>query len=103
MAEPMGKSNGARRVKVSSQMHLRIPRDLYERYGFGNEAEVVPTATVVEFRPVKTESERCADSLEELVSQGMGGEALVRRFRSESQRQSVAIEYQPEDTNGDGA
>ena len=96
MAEPMGKSNGACRVNVSSQVQVRVPRDLYERYGFGNEAEVVPTATVVEFRPVKTEGERCADSLEELVSQGMGGEALVRRFRSESQRQSVAIEYQSE-------
>jgi len=96
MAEPMGKSNGVRRVKVSSQMHLRIPRDLYERYGFGNEAEVVPTAKGVKFRPVKTEGERCADLPEVLASQGLGGETLVQRIRSESQRQSIAIEYQSE-------
>ena len=95
----MSKSNDVRRVKVSSQMQVRIPRDLYERYGFGSEAEVVPTKTGVEFRPVKTESERCADLLEKLVSQGLTGEALVQRFRSESARQTIVLEYRPEDAD----
>lgn len=99
----MDKSNETRRVKVSSQMQVRIPRDLYDRYEFGNEAEVVATATGVEFRPVKTESERCADLLEQLVSEGLSGDALVQRFRSESARQSIAVEYQPDDTGGNNA
>lgn len=91
----MSKTDSPRRAKISSQMQVRIPRDLYERYGFGNEAEVVATATGVEFRPVKTETERCADLLEQLVEQGFTGEELVERFRSESAQQPVDVEYQP--------
>ena len=96
----MSTAGGTRRAKISSQMQVRIPRDLYERYGFGSEAEVVATETGVEFRPVKTESERCADLLEQLVSQGLSGEELVRRFRSESAQQGADVEYQS--TAGDG-
>ena len=96
----MNTVDGSRRAKISSQMQVRIPRDLYERYGFGNEAEVVATATGVEFRPIKTESERCADLLEQLVGQGLTGEELVQRFRSESSQQSVTVEYQPIADNG---
>lgn len=83
-----------RKAKISSQMQVRIPRDLYERYGFGSEAEVVATATGVEFRPIKSESERCADLLEQLVAQGLSGDELVRRFKNESTQQAVAVEYQ---------
>ena len=90
----MSKSEGTRRARISSQMQVRIPRDLYERYGFGNEAEVVATATGVEFRPIKTESERCADLLEQLVGEGLSGEELIRRFRSESAQQTIEVEYQ---------
>ena len=97
----MNKSDKQRKAKISSQMQVRIPRDLYERYGFGNEAEVVATATGVEFRPVKTETERCADLLEQLVGQGLSGEELVERFRSESAQQPVDIEYQSQSTPTD--
>ena len=90
----MNKTNGSRKAKISSQMQVRIPRDLYDRYGFGSEAEVVATATGGEFRPVKTEAERCADLLEQLVEQGLSGEELVERFRSESAQQPVDVEYQ---------
>lgn len=90
----MNKTKGSRRARISSQMQVRIPRDLYERYGFGSEAEVVATTTGVEFRPIKSESERCADLLEQLVEQGLAGEELVRRFRTESAQQAVAIDYQ---------
>ena len=96
----MNTAGSIRRAKISSQMQVRIPRDLSERYGFGNEAEVVATATGVEFRPVKTESERCADLLEQLVGQGLSGEELVRRFRRESTQQGTDVEYQS--TAGDG-
>lgn len=71
-------------AKVSSQMQVRIPRDLFERYGFGAEAEVVATGTGVEFRPVKSAGDRCADLLETLVGEGLSGDELVERFRSEA-------------------
>lgn len=99
----MSKARTIRRAKVSSQMQVRIPRDLYDRYEFGNEAEVVATPTGVEFRPVKSESERCADLLEQLVGQGLSGEELIHRFRSESALQPVSVEYQADATADGGA
>lgn len=71
-------------VKISSQMQVRIPRDLYERYGFTNEAELVPTGEGIELRPVKSTAQRCTELLESLVSEGLSGDELVERFREES-------------------
>ena len=80
-------------AKISAQMQVRIPRDLYDSYGFGNEAEVVATKTGVEFRPIKSAGEKCADLLESLVEEGLTGEELVARFRAEAGPVSEAVEY----------
>ena len=92
----MSPSPKPRIAKISSQLQVRIPRDLYERYGFGPEAEIVATTTGIEFRPIKTESEKCADLLERLVSEGLSGEELVERFRADALDQSTALEYTPQ-------
>ena len=81
-------------AKISAQMQVRIPRDLYEKYGFGNEAEIVPTKTGVEFRPIKSETEKCADLLETLVAEGLSGEELLTRFRAEAGSAAESVEYQ---------
>lgn len=78
---------------MSAQLQVRIPRDLYERYGFGSEAKVVATATGVEFRPIKTESEKCADLLEQLVDEGLSGTELLERFRKAALPPRVSVEY----------
>ena len=80
-------------AKISSQMQVRIPRDLFERYGFGSEAEIVATATGVEFRPAKSAGDRCADLLESLVGEGLSGDELVERFRSEANSAASSISY----------
>lgn len=69
-------------VKISSQMQVRIPSNLYAEYGFGKEALCVPTATGVEFRPVKSTADQSADIVEQLVAEGLTGEELVAAFRS---------------------
>ena len=79
--------------KISTQMQVRIPRDLYEKYGFGNEAEIVATKTGVEFRPIKSETEKCTDLLESLVGEGLSGEELLARFRAEAGSAAEAVEY----------
>ena len=70
-----------KRVRISQQMQVRIPIELYEHYGFGREAECVATPTGVEFRPVKPPAERNAELLEQLVAEGLSGDELVEAFR----------------------
>ncbi len=89
----MPASEKPRIVKISSQMQVRIPRDMFERYGFGTEAEVVATETGIEFRPVKSADEKCGDILEALVDEGLSGEELVQRFRSEARAAASTISY----------
>lgn len=89
----MSKSKKTRIAKVSAQMQVRIPRDLFDQYGFGSEAEVVPTKTGVEFRPIKSESEKMSDLLEDLVDKGLSGDELVQRFREEATTKATTVEY----------
>lgn len=93
----MSDSPKQRIAKISTQLQVRLPRDLYERYGFGAEAEVVATDTGIEFRPLKTESEKCADLLEQLIREGLEGEELIARFRASALEPGVAIEYSPQE------
>ena len=89
----MAAKDKPRIAKVSAQMQVRIPRDLYEKYGFGSEAEIVPTKTGIEFRPIKSETEKCTDLLEALVSEGLSGEELLARFRAEASSTADSVEY----------
>lgn len=95
----MTQTKKTRIAKISAQMQVRIPRDLFDQYGFGSQAEVVATKTGVEFRPIKSESEKCADLLENLVDEGLAGEELVRRFREQAGEKAAAVEYSLVDFN----
>lgn len=89
----MNNSPKPRIAKISSQLQVRIPRDLFEQYGFGAEAEVVATETGIEFRPIKSENEKFAELLEQLVSEGFTGEELVGRFRKVALSSNLSTEY----------
>ena len=89
----MGTNKKVRKAKISSQMQVRIPRDLYEKYGFDTEAEVVETETGVEFRPIKSASARYAELLEDLVEQGLDGEELIARFKEQSKDVDTSVSY----------
>lgn len=76
-----GREFTSKRVKISAQLQVRIPSELYNRYGFGNEAECVATPTGVEFRPLKSAAEQSADLLQQLVAGGYSGDDLIEEFR----------------------
>ncbi len=89
-----GQGFTSKRVKISSQLQVRIPAELYDRYGFGTEAECVPTETGVEFRPLKTAVEQSTDLLEQLVAEGYTGDDLIEEFRNRAHEE---MEGQPAD------
>ena len=82
-----------RRVKVSSQMQVRIPADLFAEYGFGSEALVVPTKHGVEFRPVKSAAAQSTDLLASLVAEGLEGDELVAAFKEQAAQNLSEISY----------
>ena len=89
-----GQGFTSKRVKISSQLQVRIPAELYDRYGFGTEAECVPTETGVEFRPLKTAVEQSTDLLEPVGAEGYTADALAAGVRSRAQEE---MEGQPAD------
>ena len=89
----MSKNEQPRIAKISTQLQVRIPRDLYAQYGFGTHAQVVATPTGVEFRPVKTEAEQCGDILKDLVERGLEGDELLAEFRKRADSLSESCEY----------
>lgn|GEM_PF-6177697 len=86
-------ADGHRRMKISSQLQIRIPADLYERYGFGSEAIVVPTEAGIELRPVADAADRGADLLQQLLDEGKSGEELVEEFRKRAKDDNPAVSY----------
>lgn len=79
-------------MKVSSQMQVRIPADMFHAYGFGSEAMCVATETGIEFRPIKEAADVHADLLAELLEQGLSGDELVNAFRARASEDD-GIEY----------
>ena len=97
----MSAADKPRVAKISAQMQVRIPRDLFDKYGFGTEAEVVATSTGIEFRPVKSAGDKCADLLESLVEEGLSGKELLERFRAQANDAVGSVEYQVLEIDGD--
>ena len=89
----MPPSQKIRKVKVSSQMQVRIPADLYAKFGFGSEAICVETETGVEFRPAKSAAEQDADILKELLDSGLEGEKLLEAFRAKTRENADSYSY----------
>lgn len=69
-----------RRVKISSQMQVRIPSEFYQAFGFGTEAICVATKTGVEYRPVRNAIEESADIIRELADKGLSGDELADEY-----------------------
>lgn len=80
--ETMSKyENPVRRVKVSKQRQINIPKDFYDALNFTDEAIVEFTGKEIIIRPAEYEIvDFSADILKDLVSQGYSGEELVQKF-----------------------
>lgn len=74
-------SNKIKRVKISSQRQINIPKDFYGALDLGDEALVEFTGKEIIIRPVTEEIvDFSTDILTDLVKQGYSGEDLIREF-----------------------
>lgn len=70
-----------RRVKVSKQRQISIPKDFYNALNIDDEAAVEFTGDSIVIRPVAFEEvDFSEDILRDLVKRGYSGEALIKEF-----------------------
>lgn len=70
-----------RRVKISKQRQINIPKDYYEALDLKDEAIVEFTGRSIIIRPVEVEVvDFSTDILKDLVAQGYEGEELIQKF-----------------------
>ncbi len=70
-----------RRVKVSKQRQINIPKDFYDALNISDEAMVEFTGKEIVIRPAEYENvDFSEDILKDLVHQGYSGEELIQRF-----------------------
>lgn len=73
--------NKKRRVRISSQRQLTIPKEFYEEMNLSDEAMIEFTGKEMIIRPSEQEVvDFSTDILKDLVAKGMVGDELVREF-----------------------
>lgn len=71
-----------RRVKVSKQRQISIPKDFFAALDFNDEAFIEFTGTELIIRPAGLEEvDFSEDILRDLVTQGYSGEELIDQFK----------------------
>ncbi|MFD1032980.1 AbrB/MazE/SpoVT family DNA-binding domain-containing protein [Metaplanococcus flavidus] len=71
-----------RRVRVSQQRQLSIPKDFYLALGLTDEAVMEFTGTEIIIRPATFEEvDFSADILQDLIAQGLSGQELLQEFK----------------------
>ncbi|ANU25802.1 hypothetical protein I858_001760 [Planococcus versutus] len=71
-----------RRVRVSQQRQLSIPKDFYLALGLTDEAVMEFTGTEIIIRPATFEEvDFSADILQDLIAQGFSGQELLQEFK----------------------
>lgn len=71
-----------RRVRVSQQRQLSIPKDFYLALGLTDEAVMEFTGTEIIIRPATFEDvDFSADILQDLIAQGFSGQELLQEFK----------------------
>jgi len=74
-------SKKIKRVKISSQRQINIPKDFYESLDLGDEAFVEFTGEEIIIRPATEEIvDFSTDILTDLVKQGYSGDNLIKEF-----------------------
>ncbi|OIJ22479.1 hypothetical protein BKP45_03420 [Anaerobacillus alkalidiazotrophicus] len=70
-----------RRVKVSKQRQINIPKDFYDALNITDEAIIEFTGKEIIIRPAEYETvDFSADILKDLVRQGYSGNELIQQF-----------------------
>lgn len=86
-------SNKIKRVKISSQRQINIPKDFYMALDLGDEALVEFTGKEIIIRPATEEIvDFSTDILTDLVKQGYSGEYLIKEFTKIKSKIPKALE-----------
>ncbi|MBP1970324.1 bifunctional DNA-binding transcriptional regulator/antitoxin component of YhaV-PrlF toxin-antitoxin module [Virgibacillus natechei] len=92
MADIHGKP--VRRVKVSKQRQISIPRDFYDALDLDDEAIVEYTGKEIVIRPAVFEDvDFSEDILKDLVKQGYSGDELIEEFSRIKSKIPKAMDY----------
>lgn len=71
-----------RRVKISQQRQLSIPKDFYQALGLADEAVMEFTGKEIVIRPATFEEvDFSEDILQDLIAKGLSGQELLQQFK----------------------
>ncbi|KYG59370.1 AbrB/MazE/SpoVT family DNA-binding domain-containing protein [Planococcus maritimus] len=88
-----------RRVRVSQQRQLSIPKDFYLALGLTDEAIMEFTGTEIIIRPATFEEvDFSADILQDLIAQGFSGQELLQEFKKIKADIPVALQALEQET-----
>ena len=81
-------------ISVSMKRQLTIPQKFFESLGFNNEAECILQEDGLLIRPLRdtNDGEFAEQILEDLISQGYEGSALLEKFKELSRAVRPAVE-----------
>lgn len=77
----------SKKIKVSAQRHLVIPKEFYDALGIGEEVTIELHEGQLVIKPIIKINEDFAENLlEELIATGFSGEELVTKFKEVKQQ-----------------
>lgn len=76
----------SKKIKISGQRHLVIPKEYYDALGIGEEVTIELHEGQLVIKPVvKVDEDFAENLLEELIAAGFNGEELVAKFKDVKQ------------------
>lgn len=88
-----------KRVKVSKQRQVSIPKEYYELLDFANEASIEYTGTSLIIRPIKNDEVDFSEYiLRDLIEEGYSGEDLIAKFTEMKSKLPGALDRLIEDS-----
>ena len=80
-------------INVSNKRQITIPKQYFDEFGFGTEAECISTENGILIRPKKNnEYDFSEEILKDLLSQGYKSDALLQKFHEVKNNVRPAIE-----------
>lgn len=88
-----------RRVRVSQQRQLSIPKDFYLALGLNDEAVMEFTGKEIIIRPATFEEvDFSEDILQDLIAQGLSGQELLQEFKNVRSSLPAALQVLEQET-----
>lgn len=88
-----------RRVRVSQQRQLSIPKDFYQALGLSDEAVLEFTGKEIIIRPATFEEvDFSEDILQDLITQGFSGQELLQQFKKAKSQVPAALHALEQET-----